>query len=71
MIVDHAAQSLMNRGETFGEGEGGRRFDDTAGDIGQARAFHLDDAPAGMAEAGINADDSRGLFHGAKLCAMK
>ncbi len=59
-VIEHGFEPLMNRQQPARERQIVWRLDRAAADEGQTIALALDHAPAGAAEAGIDAEDADG-----------
>ncbi len=71
VLVDDSAELFSKFGETVGQIRLGIRMDDAVRDPGEPGAIHGDDAPAGVAEAGIDAEDSDHLIHFSRLADIE
>lgn len=68
---DDLAQVRGEAGEALGEIQCRVWLDDAVGHPAEARAIDRDDAPAGVAQAGIDAEDSNHLVHLRKLADIE
>lgn len=71
VLVDDGAQLFGKVGEAVGQIGLGIGIDDAVGDPGEPGAIHGDHAPAGVAEAGIDAEDSDHLIHFSSLADIE
>jgi hypothetical protein len=63
MVAGKLSDRLEDMAEPLGHRNVGRRLDHAMGDMHQPRAHLFDDAPAGMAEARIDAEDTNRVAH--------
>ena len=63
MVAGKLADTFEDLRKAFGHRDVGRRRDDAVGDMGEAHAGLLDDPPAGMTEAGVDAEDANRNAH--------
>ncbi len=61
IAIEDRVQSAKEIDETFGERQLVARMGDTIGNVAQLVAVDVDDAPAGMAQAWIEAEQSHGI----------
>ena len=71
MLVDDGTELFGQFGEAVGQIGLGIGIDDAMGDPGEPGTIHGDHAPAGVAETGIDAEDSDHLIHFSSLADIE
>src|SRR5262249_3875768 len=64
VVAEHGGEPFMDREQPDRQRQIARRFHRAAADKGQPVAFAFNDAPAGAAQARVDAEDTDGLANG-------